>query len=204
MESAQIVSAAAGLIKAGRPLQAVHREVTRQASNVAPSRCWQAIADIDTHHDVAALATWLAQLARSGAIPADVSGLWFGLCELLPERGGTVQAAMELAGGPGFPDQHDWLLHLTWRAGYAALPGLGAVLPLAASGTPQVRELAEYAVVLTYAMALTLDAIEAAELEPFLESRPVLGIATGFHDGDIALIGIARNGRTDRSEFTWI
>lgn len=171
---------------------------------MAPSPCWEAIAGIDTHQDVVALATWLAQLSRSAAIPPDVSGLWFGLYEVLPEQGEAAQAVMELAGGPGFPDQEDWLLHLTWRAGQAPLPGLGAVLPLAAFGTPQVRELAEYAVVLTYAMALTLDAIEAARIEPFLESRPVLGIATGFHDGDIALIGIAHNGRIDRSEFTWI
>lgn len=133
-----------------------------------------------------------------------MSGLWFGLYEVLPGHGETQQAMMELAGGPGFPDRDDWLFHLTWRAGYAPLPGLGSVLPLAASGPLQVRDLAGYAVVLTYAMALALDAIEAAPIEPFLQSRPVLGIATGFHDGDIALIGTAHNGRINRTEITWI
>ena len=200
----QIMGTAFDLIKAGSPLEVVHREVVSTAGAAVPSPCWRAIAGVDTNRDVEALAGWLVDRICSPGVPAGLSGLWFGLYEVFSERGGGVEAAIELVGGSGFPKDEQWLFHLSRRAGFAPTPGLGELLPLAASAAPQVRDLVAYAVVLAYAMALSVDAIEAAGVSALLGGRPLLGVAAGFHDGDIALVGIARDGRVNRSAIAWI
>jgi hypothetical protein len=201
----QIVDTAVDLVKRGLPLEAVHREVVRVGSSAMPSPCWQAIADVDTRRDVSDLAGWLTEQVCSPAAPDELSAVWLGLHEEYSAAAGGCEAAMELTGGCGYPRDEQWLFHLDWRPGPVPAPGLGELLPLAASGPEEMRDLVAYAVVLGYAMALSADAIEAAGVNILLDARPMLtAVATGFCDGDIALIGTMGNGRLDRSAISWI
>lgn len=204
MRPQRIVEAAAGLVQAGTPLEEVHRQVITAASAAVPAPSWQAIAGISTRRDTELLAQWISEQLHAPTAPADLTGLWFGLYETRPEPDGPARAVLELAGWAGFPHDQQWLQHLNWRPGTAPAPGLGQLLPLAAADPPEAYELAGYAVVLAYAMALSMDAVEAAAACGSLTDRPLLAIAVGFHDGDIALLGTAHHGQTTRSAITWI
>jgi hypothetical protein len=203
-EMGQVVELAGNLVSAGRPLAVVHREVVARASSMAPAACWTAIAEIDTRADVDATSAWLAAALDSSDPPADLSGLWFGLYEIEPAQGTGVEAAIDVAGGPGFPDDDDWLFNLTWNAGYAPARGLGRLLPLSVAETEDVRWLVSYAVVLSYAMALSADVVDQLGAGALLGGRPSLGIVTGFHDGDITMVGTAGATAFTRSGVSWI
>jgi hypothetical protein len=64
---------------------------------------------------------------------------------------------------------------------------------------PEVRELVRSAVVLAYAFGFTAAVMDAVDPAVVLAGRSELGVATGFSDGDPALVGILSASGFDRS-----
>lgn len=108
---------------------------------------------------------------------------------------------MELSGGPGWPDDPDWLSSQDWHPdGYAPTPGLRLLLDIGGESSPDLFGVVSYAVVFVYTLGLVSAVLDTIDPMLFLNGREQLGIATGFHDGDIALLALAQGplGRAGR------
>lgn len=109
---------------------------------------------------------------------------------------------VEVSGGPGFPHDPDWLFKQDWYPrGYAPTPGLRSLLAIGyASGH---FELVSHPVVLVYTISMVLDFLDAVDPRLVLDGRDQLGVAAGFHDGDIAQLGVLTPAGLDRSTLAW-
>lgn len=195
----RLVDEATALVRAGEPFQAVFDRVVALAAEEQPSPVWEAIGAVDVAVDVDGTTAWLLRQFEARPPPDDLSALWLGLYEVRGPGPGRTEVFTAVSGGPGFPDP-DWLAGRDWEPpGYAPAPGLRSLLPLAVAGGPEVTELVRSAVVLTYALGLTAAALDAVDPALVLAGRPALGVATGFSDGNVALVGILSATGLDRS-----
>lgn len=200
----EVVNLTGRLVQQGQSLQVVHRAVVNHAAVALPAPCWDAIADIDTATDVDYVTDWLTTYLASVEKPENWSGLWFGLYET-DNAQGTTEAVLEVEGNVGFPHDQEWLFNSLWDfAGYAPTPGLRRLIPIAAQEPYLLQDFVSYAVVLTYTMALTADVIDRVSPSTLLEGRSLMGIATGFHNGDITMIGTVYPTGFVRSGIIWV
>lgn len=117
---------------------------------------------------------------------------------------GFRHAAIQLSGGTGFPEDPQWLFNQDWYTpGYAPTPGLASLLPLAAPAGPDLYWLVSYAVVFAYTLGLVATTVDGLDPRVLLGERSEVGVAAGFHDGDIALAGVLSPSGLDRSELGW-
>lgn len=195
-----IVEEASALVRSAAPFRAVVDRVVELGGEAMPSPVWEAIAAVDVDTDVERAAAWLLRQMEHRPPPDDLSGLWFGLYEVRGAGPGRTEAVLAASGGAGFPDE-GWLSKLPWdAAGYAPTPGLRSLLPLAATADEDLRWLVGYAVVFAYTLGLTAAVLDSVDAASLLGDRKRLGIAAGFHDGDIALVGVLTPDGFDRSD----
>jgi hypothetical protein len=138
--------------------------------------------------------------------PAHLTALWFGLYEIGPAASYPTgaEAALELTGGPGFPDDPEWLFKQDWHpGGHAPTPGLRSLLAIGAA-SDDAFAVVSYAVVFTYTIGLVSAALEVAGPALLMPGIEQLGIAVGFHDGDIAALGVLRAAGLDRATLGWV
>ncbi|MDP9420227.1 MAG: hypothetical protein M3P53_08795 [Actinomycetota bacterium] len=187
----------------GDSLEAIIADTVLLGAAGAPSPVWDAVASVDTAPDVVALGRWITEKIAERSPPPHLSAIWFGLYELETEAGAT-HAAIQLSGGPGFPEDPQWLFTQDWYTpGYAPTPGLASLLPLAGPAGPDLYWLVSYAVVFAYTLGLVATTLDGLDRHVVLGQRPQLGVAAGFHDGDIALVGVLSAYGLDRSELGW-
>lgn len=191
--------------KGGDSFEAILVRTLTAVEQARPSEVWSAIGDIDYLADVRALVDWIpAKLAEDP--PDDLSALWFGLYEVAgPDLSReSTEAVLAVSGGPGYPNP-DWLDDQTWYpGGYAPTPGLRSILPIAASGGSEIFSLASYVVVFSYVLGLVVTALGQVDRTRVLRRWARLGIAAGFHDGDIVDVGILTRTGFDRSNMRWL
>ena len=201
-----LVEHAMRLAKDGQSFDSLLNQIVTMADDSLPSPIWNTIKEVDRRSDVGAFNEWISRKLTEDA-PDHLSGLWFGLYEV---GGGdrhprTEEAVLEVSGGPGFFDDPDWLDKQSWYpGGYAPTAGLRSLLPIGESGGEAVSEVVSYAIVFTYAVGLVLTALEEADLGQIILGRPKLGVAAGFHDGDIARLGVLTSSGFNRSGVQWI
>ena len=195
----QIVDEATASVRAGQPFQAVFDRVVALASEGLPSPAWDAIGSVDLAADVQRTTTWLLRQLDDRPPPEDLSALWFGLHEVRGPGPGRAEAVIAVSGGPGFPDP-EWLKKKNWDPpGYVPAAGLRSMLPLSVPGGSEVRHLVGSAIVLSYGLGFTAAVVDGLDPARLLGGRPELGIATGFSDGNVALVGILTSSGLDRS-----
>ncbi len=200
-----LVENAMRLAKEGQSFDSILNEVTTMADGSLPSPAWDTIKEIDRRADVGELSEWIPRKLTENA-PDDLSGLWFGLYEVggSDRHARTAEAVLEISGGPGFFDDPNWLDKQSWYpGGYAPTPGLRSLLPIGESAGAAVSEVVSYAIVFAYAVGLVITVFEEANPVTILGDRPSFGVAAGFHDGDIARLGVLTTSGFSRS-LQWI
>lgn len=195
----QLVDEATALVRSGEPFKTVHERVVALGAEGLPSPAWDDIAALDVGADVERTCAWLLRQIDERPPPDDLSGVWFGLYEVRGAVPGRFEAVAAVTGAPGFPDP-DWLKGRNWEPpGYAPTTGLRSLLPLAFAGGPEVRGLVASAVVLAYGLGFTAAVVDAVDRAKLLAGRPELAVATGFADGNVALVGVLTPAGLDRS-----
>ena len=103
---------------------------------------------------------------------------------------------MEISGGSGYPDDEQWLVHQSWYpGGYAPAPGLQSLMSIGSVGGLVASGFVDYALVLVYSAALVAGALGALEPDDVVLGHERMGIAIGFCDGDIWMLGeLAQHG----------
>ncbi|HUR17314.1 MAG TPA: hypothetical protein VMZ51_00060 [Acidimicrobiales bacterium] len=204
--TSKVVNRAIGLVSAGSTFDAVMDDTLGIADAACPSPIWSTIASVDRNRDVRALGKWMLDKLMEHPRPARLTGLWFGLYEVGPageQYPMGAEAVLKLSGGRGFPHDPDWLFKQDWYpGGYAPTPGLGSLLGIAASSQDHFG-LVSYAFVLTYSLGLVAAALDATDPSQVLQGADQVGIAVGFHDGDIAQLGVLSDSGLDRSTLGW-
>lgn len=196
---ARLLDAAVAAVRAGTPFAGVVEEVVGLAAAEAPSPAWDAIAATDTAADVARTRPWFLRQFEERPPPEDLAGLSFGLYVVRGAGPGRTEATLALGGGPGFPDPA-WSSNQTWEvAGYLPAPGLRALLPLAASESPEMRALVAGPVVFAYSMALAAAVVDAPGTAAILAARPQLGVVVGHPEGEAVVLGVLTAAGFDRS-----
>ena len=202
----QVVERAVELVSRGRPFDEIMGDVLGIVDGARPSPIWSTIASVDRSADVSALGSWTVDKVSQHPTPSRLTGLWFGLYEVGPddeEYPTGAEAVLELSGGQGFPDDPDWLFKQDWHpGGYAPTSGLRSLLSIAASSDDHF-EIVSYAVVLAYSLGLVSAMLDTTDPSQVLRGADQLGIAVGFHDGDIALLGVLSASGLDRSSMGW-
>jgi hypothetical protein len=200
------VERAIELLSKGQSFDDIMDDTLRIADAARPSPIWSTIASVDRNADVRALGSWSLDKLSEHPTPSRLTGLWFGLYEVSRDDEAYptgAEAVLELSGGPGFPDDPDWLFTQDWYpGGYAPTPGLRSLLSIAASSEDHFK-LVRYAIVLTYSLGLVAAALDAIDPSQVLRGADQLGIAVGFHDGDIAQLGVLSASGLDRSSLRW-
>lgn len=195
----QLVDEATGLVRSGQPFTAVFDRVVALGAEALPSPAWDDIAAIDVKADVDRTCAWLVRQIDERPPPDEMSGVWFGLYERRGSVPGRFEAVTAVTGAPGFPDPH-WLDGRNWEPpGYAPAGGLSALLPFAFAGGPELRDLVASAVVLAYGLGFTAAVVDGVDQAKLLGGRAELAVATGFADGEVALVGILTPSGLDRS-----
>ena len=186
-------------LRAGKPFAEIFAEVLALAAEELPSPAWDALAATDVGADVEKATGWLLRQLEERWPPDDLSALRFGLHPVRGPRPGRVELVVALSGGPGFPDP-SWLANQTWDpVGYAPTQGLRSLLPLAAEASEDVRAVVREPLALVYVAALAAATLDAVDPSRILGDRPQLGVAAGFVDGELVLIGILTAGGLERT-----
>lgn len=202
----QVVVHAIELVAGGRSFDDIMDDTLGIADAACPCPIWSTIAAVDRSADVRALQGWMLDKLADHPEPSRLTGLWFGLYEIGPVEARYpthAEAVLELSGGPGFPDDPDWLFKQDWYpGGYAPTPGLRSLPRIAASSEDHFG-LVSYAFVLVYSLGLVAAALDATDPPRVLRGADQLGIAVGFHDGDIAQLGVLTASGLNRSSSGW-
>ncbi|PLS75760.1 MAG: hypothetical protein CYG61_05495 [Actinobacteria bacterium] len=199
----ELVERAMARCRDGDALEAIIADTVLHGAAGAPSPVWDAVASVDSAPDVVGLGRWVTEKIAERPPPPHLSAIWFGLYEL-ETKGGATHAAIQLSGGPGFPEDPQWLFKQDWYTpGYAPTPGLASLLALAAPAGPDLYWLVSYAVVFAYTLGLVGTTLDRLDPQALLGQRSQVGVAAGFHDGDIALVGVLEPSGLDRSELDW-
>lgn len=202
----RLVVRAMELAAQGQSFEELFEQTLQTAEAERPSEIWSEIRAVDRGTDVDRLSRWAVQRLDEQPPPPHLSALWFGLyetmCHTHPE---TAEAVLEINGGPGFPDDPEWLYRQDWcPEGYAPTPGLRSLLRIGDGRHNRDEDgLVSYGIVFVYALGLVMAAIETTDPTLLLGGRVRLGIAMGFHDGDIARLGVLTSAGLDRSGIGW-
>lgn len=197
--AARIVEEATKLVRAGEPFQAVVGRVVELGAEMVPSPVWGAIGGVDSAADVDRATAWLLRQIESRPPPDDLAALWFALYEVRGSAPGRTEAFMAVSGTTR-PPGPEWLSTKSWDPhGYAPAPGLRSLLPLAASGEPEVGELVRSAVVPAYGVGLTAAVLDAVDPGVVLAGRHHLVVATGPSEGEPVVVGDLTPAGLDRS-----
>ncbi len=168
----------------------------------APSELWDLMEPVQVEQDAAAAEQSIRQLTSEHPPPSDLSAVWFGLYEI-GDYPNDVESVVELSGGPGFPDP-DWLFQQTWHPpGYLATPGLTPIARLASPFGDALFSLVTYSLAFAYSLALTCELVNGPTGTLLTDDHDQLGVAVGFHDGDILRVGALTAEGLDTASMGW-
>ena len=194
-----LVDTALEALRAGASFADAYAQVLARAAEQVPSPAWEALGAVDVATDVERATGWLVRQLEERWPPPELSGLRFGLYPVRGPRPGRTELVLAVSGGARFPEA-GWEADQPWDpVGYAPTPGLRSLLPLAAEERDEVRAVVGGAVALVYAVGLVVAAIDGADASRVLGNRPHLGVAAGFPDGDLVLVGVVTPAGLDRS-----
>jgi hypothetical protein len=201
----QIVESTRDHLADGVPAPEMWRSAMGAASLGLPAEVCHAINGIDLGSDIGVVAAWLAPLLPSRPVEAN------GLLVLLYEEGRaevsesevrSERAWADLTGVAGYPDDDGWIFVHRWDGGRLPALGLETLLgTLGIDGDGTAYRIVEYGLTFAYCAALVVGVLERSSAMALLGGRDRVGIASGFHDGDILVVaevgpeGVSRRGR---------
>jgi hypothetical protein len=157
----------------------------------APSTLWDQLGPVQLSQDAATTEQSIRQLIAQHPPPEDLSAIWFGLYEI-GNHPSETESVVALSGGPTYPSDN-WLFEQTWYPpGYLATPGLQPLASLASAYGDDLFHLVTYSLTFAYAVGLVSEVLQRSSGPVLFGDHDRLGVAVGFHDGDILELGELR------------
>jgi hypothetical protein len=180
-------------------LAATMLEVIGLCEAAVPHPDWAMLREVDFAADVPVLRAWLDGLLRDDPPDAPLRGLYFALCHPMPDAE-TVTADLEVVGTSKY-DRSDpgmrWLFSRRYfPEQYAASPAMGRLYHIAygthefgAQVPGSLGNDAEWPIGLAFAVLASRAILEGRTADDFAADQPRVGVAAGWIDGDLLLIG---------------
>lgn len=185
--SVAVVDRVLELLEGGATPEHAWRETLAIAAPALPADLARRLATADLDADIAASADRLAGAVP--AIPPEVDGLLVLLGREGLDDPGRERATAEVTGVAGYPGDEAWIFRHRWDGFHLPAAGLGSLLLGVDHRTdPGAHRVVDYGLVFAWCAALVVGAVERVGAPALLDTRPHLGVASGFHDGDIALV----------------
>lgn len=204
-------------VRAGRSLVEVMATALDSLEEHWPIPLWEQVRAVDFREDVRLVAGAIPEIVGLSPPPKSLAAVWFGLYEIALGDGDEldltrIASAVTLSGGTGYPGD-EWGYQQEWYPdGYLPTPGLAGLAGEAARADAALEadgreahayRVATFDLAFAHSLALAADVMRGPAGAVLLGEHARLGVASGFHDGDVAFLGELTPSGLDTSSLHW-
>lgn len=171
------------------------RSVIDACTRMRPHPDWNTFSEIDFRNEPNDLRTWILGISNDFPPNDRLAGLFFGLFTFHDETSDEELTDLVLAGTTDYkPDDSTWVestreLWDSWGPFEAQSEVLRTICRRAYATDDALENDAEYPLCLAYSTLAVTHALSEVTVRSISKTRDRLGVAVGFHDGDILILG---------------
>jgi hypothetical protein len=167
------------------------------------SEDWDQFESVGISGESRRLRSWINRIFTLEPPPSSIDAILFGISD--GYSGGVLLTDLELSGWSGFPEP-DAVLNRSWwpASGRAESECFAQIARLTPVLGEEVRRVASYLLPLAVALGSVKDALDGVSYDLVLGGAPERGIAVGFVEGDMLLLGVISNEGLRQTHVDWI